>query len=159
MKYSFETPPPFKQRVVIDRALFTGKVKIQVDGATIKPSHMGKRGAAGTFYPVKGGVLEVRSGPLDLVPQVWFNENWVQLAQPMRSWEWLIAGLPLLPGVLLLGLDSFLIAFAAFFINLVVMRSGRPTGVRVALCLLVTVLTVVALFAFRIALGMLAGQS
>jgi hypothetical protein len=76
----------------------------------------------------------------------------------MRSWEWLIAGLPLLPGVLLLGLDSFLIAFAAFFINLVVMRSGRPTGVRVALCLLVTVLTVVALFAFRIVLGMLAGQ-
>ncbi|MCL5994514.1 MAG: hypothetical protein M1546_00470 [Chloroflexi bacterium] len=141
MKYSFETPAPFKQRVVVDRALFTGKVKILVDGATVNPSHKGKRGATGTFYPLKGG-----------------NENWVQLAKPMRSWEWFLAGLPLLPGVLLLGIDSFLVAFAAFFINLVIMRSGQSTGVRVAVCLLVTVLTFVLLIALRVGIGMLTGQ-
>ena len=31
MKYSFQTPAPFKVNVVIDRALFSGKVKVYAD--------------------------------------------------------------------------------------------------------------------------------
>ena len=158
MKFSFQTPPPFRQQVVLDRALITGKVKVYVDGSPTSPSHRGTRGATGTFYQVRGGVLEIRSGVLDLVPQVWFNDNWVQLAPPMKSWEWLVAGLPLLPGVLMLGLDSFFIAFGAFFLNLVIMRSGRPTGLRVAFCLLMTLATIVLIILVRIALSMILPQ-
>ena len=158
MKFSFQTPSPFKQKVVVDRALITGKVKVSVDGAQVSPSHRGKRGAAGTFYQVRGGVLEIRSGLLDLVPQVWFNEDWIQLAPPMTSWEWLIAGLPLLPGVLMLGLDSFVIAFAAFFLNLVVMRSGRPAWLRIAFCVAMTFGTLALTIVVRIGLSMLTGQ-
>jgi hypothetical protein len=156
MKYGFITP--FKQKVVVDRALITGKVKVTVDGSTLGPSHRGARGAAGTFYQVKGGVLEIRSGPLDLVPQVWFNEDYVVLAPPMKSWEWILAGLPLLPGVVMLGLDSFVIAFALFFLNLVFMRSGRPMGLRVAFCALTFLLTWVAIIAVRFGLSTLTGQ-
>lgn len=158
MKYSFQTPAPFKVNVVIDRALFSGKVRVYADGQPVSPSHRGARGAAGTFYQIKGGVLEVRSGLLDLVPMVWYNEDWVQLAPPMKSWEWLIAGLPLLPGVFFLGLDSFFISFVAFFFNLVIMRSPRPAGLRAALCVAVFAGTWAAIVAFRIALGMILGQ-
>lgn len=158
MKYSFQTPAPFKVNVVIDRALFSGKVRVYADGQPVSPSHRGARGAAGTFYQIKGGVLEVRSGFLDLVPLVWYNEDWVQLAPPMKSWEWLIAGLPLLPGVFFLGLDSFFISFVAFFFNLVIMRSPRPAGLRAALCVAVFAGTWAAIVAFRIALGMILGQ-
>lgn len=158
MKYSFQTPAPFKVNVVIDRALFSGKVRVYADGQPVSPSHRGARGAAGTFYQIKGGVLEVRSGFLDLVPMVWYNEDWVQLAPPMKSWEWLIAGLPLLPGVFFLGLDSFFISFVAFFFNLVIMRSSRPAGLRAALCVAVFAGTWAAIVAFRIALGMILGQ-
>jgi hypothetical protein len=158
MKFSFQTPSPFKQQVVLDRALITGKVKVTVDGALLSPSHRGKRGAAGTFYQVRGGVLEIRSGPLDLVPQVWFNEDWIQLAPPMKSWEWLVAGLPLVPGIMMLGLDSFLISFVAFFLNLVIMRSGRPAALRVAFCVATTFGTLALVILVRIGLSMLTGQ-
>ena len=158
MKYSFQTPAPFKVNVVVDRALITGKIKVFADGQPVGPSHRGARGATGTFYQIKGGVLEVRSGPLDLVPLVWYNEDWVQLAPPMRSWEWLLAGLPLLPGVFFLGLDSFVIAFVMFFLNLVIMRTRQTTGVKVALCTAVFLATWVLIFAARIGLSMVFGQ-
>ena len=158
MKYSFQTPAPFKVNVVIDRALFSGKVKVYADGQPVSPSHRGARGAAGTFYQIKGGVLEVRSSFLDLVPLVWYNEDWVQLAPPMKSWEWVVAGLPLLPGVFFLGIDSFIISFIAFFFNLVIMRSPRPASARAALCIGIFIGTWAAILVFRIALGMAFGQ-
>ncbi|MCS7059897.1 MAG: hypothetical protein RMN25_01920 [Anaerolineae bacterium] len=158
MKYSFQTPPPFKVNVVIDRSLFSGKVKVYADGQVVRPSHHGTRGAAGTFYQIKGGVLEVRSGLLDVVPMVWYNEDWVQLAPPMKSWEWLVAGLPLLPGVFFLGLDSFFVSFIALFLNLVIIRSPQPIGVRVASCVAVLVVSIAAILALRLGLGMLLGR-
>lgn len=158
MKYGFETPAPFKQKIVIDRALINGKVKVIVDGKPISPSHRGQRGATGTFYQVRGGVIEVRSGLLDIVPMVWYNEEWVQLAPPMRPWEWVIAGMPLLPGALALGLDSLIIGFLAMFVNLIIMRSNRPTGLKVALNMLVFTLTWVLIAAVRIGINLLTGQ-
>lgn len=142
MRYTFKTDARVPERVVIDRTLLTGKLKVYIDGKQVGPSHQGRRGAAGTFYPVKSGTLEVRSSYIELVPSVWYNENWVDLVPPMQVWQYLLVVLPLIGAVVITfgQLVGLVVGALGMLLSYVVMRSQRPTNVRLAIGLVIAVL-------------------
>jgi hypothetical protein len=141
MKYTFKTDARVSEEVTIDRALLTGKVKVFIDGKPVGPSHQGRRGATGTFYPVKFGTLEVRSSLFELVPRVWSNENWVDLVPPVKGWQYVLVALPLISTIVMtfgqiLGL---LIGALAVLISYIVMRSQRSATARNLICMAIAV--------------------
>ena len=142
MKYTFKTDARVPEKITIDRTILTGKVKVFVDGKQVGPSHQGRRGAAGTFYPVKSGTLEVRSSLLELVPSVWYNENWVDLVPPMKAWQYLLIALPLFSTVVFTfgQIVGLIVGALGVFFSYVVMRSQRPAKVRLAFGLIIAVL-------------------
>ena len=161
MKYSFKTDARTPEQVVIDRAILTGKVKVFIDGKPVGPSHQGKRGAAGTFYPLKSGTLEVRSSMLELVPSVWYNENWVELVAPMKGWQYMLILLPFLSTLVLTfgQILGMLVGVLAVLVSYVVMRSQRSLNVRTIICMVIAVIAPIIAFALVIALsGVLASQ-
>ncbi len=159
MKYTFKTDARVPEKVVIDRALLPGKLKVFVAGKQVGPSHQGRRGATGTFYPLKSGTLEVRSSLLELVPSVWYNENWVDLVPPMKTWQYLLVALPLLGTVAITfgQLIGLVVGALGVLISYVAMRSQRPLNVRLAIGLLVAVVTPVVGFAAVVAVINLLG--
>jgi hypothetical protein len=143
MRYKFTTSAKVPEKVEIDRNVITGKVKVYVDRKQVGSSHHGTRGAAGTYYPLKSGTLEVRSGLFEIVPRVWYNEDWVELAPPVRPWMYMVAALPLLSAFpWALSPIPWIVALLAFLINWFVLRSQRPTSVRIGLCFLTAVICV-----------------
>ena len=142
MRYTFKTDARVPERVIIDRTLLTGKLKVYIDGKQVGPSLQGRRGAAGTFYPVKSGTLEVRSSYVELVPSVWYNENWVDLVPPMQVWQYLLVVLPLIGAVVITfgQLVGLVVGALGMLLSYVVMRSQRPTNVRLVIGLVIAVL-------------------
>jgi hypothetical protein len=132
MKYTFKTDARVSEKVVIDRALLTGKIKVYIDNKPVGPSHQGRRGAAGTFYPLKFGTLEVRSSLFEVVPSVWHNENWVELVPPMKGWQYLLVMLPLLSTIVMTFGNFFglLIGALAVLVSYIQMRSQHSANVR-----------------------------
>lgn len=142
MKYTFKTDARVPEQVTIDRALLTGKVKVFVDGKPVGPSHQGRRGAAGTYYPLRMGTLEVRSSLFEIVPRVWCNENWVDLVPPVKGWQYVLVALPLISTVVMtfgqiLGL---LVGALAVLISYIVMRSQRSVTARNVICMAIAVI-------------------
>ncbi len=159
MQYKFTTAK--NEKVILDRSLFSGKVKVLVDGRPVGPSHQGMRGAAGTFYPLKSGTLEVRSGMLELVPRVWYNEDWVDLVPPISTPQYLLIGLPFITTVSVSfgQITGIIIGLLATLICLLVMRTQRPATVRGAICAVIAVMAPIAGFAATIALNMAMGSA
>src|SRR5438128_1755886 len=137
MKYTFTTSA--KEQVTIDRSLLSGKVKIYVDGKAVGPSHQGKRGATGTFYPVNRGTLEVRSSPWELVPRAWYNEDWVELVPPLTAWQYVLIALPFVSTAFVAfgQIAGLIIGALATLISVVVMHTQRPIGQRLLICLFI----------------------
>jgi hypothetical protein len=155
MKYSFTTPA--KERVTLDRSVLNGKVKVYVDNKPVAPSHQGTRGAAGTFYPLRSGTLEIRSSLWELVPRAWYNEDWVDLVPPLNTWQYLLIALPFLGTVFItfFQLPGLVVGGLAVLISLMVMRSQRPLNTRVVMCLIIAVLAPVAALAVTYGFTML----
>lgn len=154
MKYSFTTSR--NEKIVLDRSLLNGKVKVSIDGRPVGPSHQGMRGATGTFYPVKSGTLEVRSALFELVPSVWYNEDWVDLVPPLTTPQYLLIGLPFVTAtVASFGqITGIIVGLLATLICLLVMRSQRPAKVRVALCAVIAIVAPIVGFAVTYAATM-----
>jgi hypothetical protein len=157
MKYSFTTKN--NQRVVIDRSLIGGKVKVYIDGKAYGPSHQGTRGATGTFYPIEKGTLEIRSSLWELVPRVWYNEDWVDFVAPLTLPQYLLIALPFFSTVLInftqiLGL---IVGALGSLICLVVMHSQRSAMSRLLICVVIVILTPIVSIAGAIAIGMMMG--
>ncbi|HEY3288810.1 MAG TPA: hypothetical protein VGK87_01650 [Anaerolineae bacterium] len=152
MKYTFVTSK--NEKVELDRSLLNGKVKVSIDGRPVGSSHQGMRGATGTFYPIKSGTLEVRSSLFELVPSVWYNEDWVDLVPPLTWPQYLLIGLPFVTAtVASFGqVTGIVIGAIAVLICVLVMRSQRPAKVKVALCAVMAIVAPVAGFAATIAL-------
>lgn len=141
MKYSFTTK--FNESVILDRAIITGKVKVFANGRPVAPSHRGERGATGTFYPLKGGVLEVRSGVLEIVPRAWYNDDWVDFVQPLVSWQYLLIALPFI-GATITSLGQMAGLFVGALGSLlcwVLMQTQRPIKTRAIICVIIAALT------------------
>jgi hypothetical protein len=155
MKYTFKTDTRVPEQVDVDRSLLTGKVKVFVDNRPVSPSHQGRRGAAGTFYPLKYGTLEIRSSLFEVVPRVWCNENWVELVSPVKGWQYLLVALPLISTVVMtfgqiLGL---VIGGLAVCVSYIVMRSQRSATVRNLICMAIAIIAPVVAFALVLALS------
>jgi hypothetical protein len=155
MKYTFTTPK--NERVALDRALLTGKVKVYVDGKHVGPSHQGKGGAAGTFYQIKSGTLEVRSGLFEFVPRLWYNEDWVELVPPLKTWQVVLIALPFLSATMVSfgQIIGLLVGVLATLLCWLVMRTQRTLGARVALCIAISVLAPVLSIVLTVALNVL----
>jgi hypothetical protein len=155
MKYTFKTDAKVPELVVIDRALLTGKVKVFVDNRPVASSHQGRRGAAGTFYPLKNGTLEIRSPIFEVVPSVWCNENWVELVPPVKGWQYVLVALPLISTVVMtfgqiLGL---VIGGLAVGVSYIVMRSQRSANARNLICMAIAIIAPVIAFVLVLALS------
>lgn len=154
MQYTFTTDK--NEKIILDRSLFSGKVKVIVDRRPVAPSHQGARGATGTFYPLKSGTLEVRSGMFELVPRVWYNEDWVDLVQPLTTPQYLLIGLPFITttAVSFGQITGIIIGLLATLICLLVMRTQRSANMRGAICAIIAILAPIAGFAVTIAATM-----
>jgi hypothetical protein len=153
MKYTFTTGK--NEKVTLDRSMFSGKVKVLVDNRPVRPSHQGVRGATGTFYPIKSGTLEVRSGMLELVPRVWYNEDWVDLVPPLSTVQYLLIGLPFITTTIVSfgQITGIIVGLLATLICLLVMRTQRPANVRGAICAVIAILAPIAGLAATLALN------
>ncbi len=154
MKYTFITGK--NEKVSLDRSLFSGKVKITINGRPVSPSHHGARGATGTFYPIQSGTLEVRSGMFELVPRVWYNEDWVDLVPALTTPQYLLIGLPFITTTIVTfgQITGIIVGLLATLICLLIMRSQRPAKVRGALCATIAIAAPIAGFAVTVALTM-----
>jgi hypothetical protein len=155
MKYTFTTK--FNEVVTLDRAIITGKVKVFVNGKPVASSHHGLHGATGMYYPLKGGVLEVRSSVLDIVPKAWFNDDWVDLVQPLVTWQYMLIALPFIGGAItsfgqMLGL---FVGALGSLLCWILMQTQRPIKTRAILCVIIAALTPVVGTAVLIGVSML----
>ena len=155
MKYSFTTK--FNETVTVDRAIISGKVQVLADGRPVAPSHRGMRGATGTFYPLKGGVLEVRSALLEVVPRVWFNDDWVDLIQPLINWQYLFIALPFLSVVIISfgQITGLMVGALGSVLAWIVMQTQRPLNRRIIICAIIAILTPLVAIAVTIGLNIL----
>lgn len=157
MKYKFTTK--FKQNVTIDRALLGGKIKVYAEDRLVAPSHRGERGATGTFYPLKGGTLEVRSSMFEVVPRAWFNDDWLDLVPPLTTWQYALIALPLV-GAFMISFGQILglvVGALASLLSYVVMQSQRPVKARAIICIIITALTPLVVLAVTIGVNALLG--
>ena len=158
MKYTFTTQA--KEQVTIDRSLITGKVKVIIDGKQVGPSMRGVRGATGTFYPIRSGTLEVRSSLVEMVPRVWYKEDWVDLVPPLTPWQYLLIGLPFITTAFATfgQLSGIVIGLLGILLCLVIMNSQNPLNKRVVFCGLVALIAPVLAIAVTIGLSMALGS-
>ena len=158
MKYTFTTQA--KEQVTIDRSVFTGRIKVYIDGKAVGPSMRGAGGATGTFYPIRSGTLEVRSSMFEMVPRVWYREDWVDLIPPLTMWQYVFIGLPFITTAFASfgQMTGLIVGLLAVFINMAVMHSQRPLNRRVLFCGLVALLAPAAGVAATIGLSMAMGS-
>ncbi|MCL4504882.1 MAG: hypothetical protein M1434_08670 [Chloroflexi bacterium] len=159
MKYTFTTQA--KERVTIDRSLLTGKVKVTIDGKQVGPSMRGMRGATGAFYPIKSGTLEVRSSLFEMVPRVWYKEDWVDLIAPLKPLQYVLIGLPFVTAAFSTfgQLSGIVVGLLGVLLCLVIMYSQSPLNKRVLFCGLIALIAPVLGIAVTIGLSMAMGGS
>ncbi|UYZ61740.1 hypothetical protein [Hymenobacter weizhouensis] len=140
MKIPFRLPGlPDGPALVLDRSLWTGRTRLYADNQELKPQP--KNGLFDKrlefHVPLPDGShrqLLVHNRVHDPVPEVYVDGQAVFLTKKLQIWEYIVACLPLLL-VVGGGLLGGGVGAGAVILNLSVMRSNHPAGVRVALCL------------------------
>ena len=150
MKYTFTTKA--NERVIINNSILGGKVKVIIDRKEVGPTNRGARGAAGAYYPIKSGTLEVRTNLFELVPRVWYNEDWVDLVPPLALPQYMMIALPFLGSLFIGQIVGLVVGLLGSGICWLIMHSQRPARTRFILCIIVAILTPLIAFAGAIAI-------
>ena len=90
------------------------------------------------------------------VPKLHVDDQVIQVAEPMKWYEWVWNAIPLLI-VFLGGIIPFLIGFAAFSINTTLFRSQKSTLAKYGLTALVSFAALALLLLLAVILSLLSG--
>lgn len=143
MQFEFLLSEPNSPALRLRRSIWTGRTKLYADEQEVpmQPSKGYFHSLRAYMVPMPDGSerhLTLQNRFYDFVPEVYVNDKPVLLARALQTWEYVITSLPILL-VFAGGLLGGLCGLVATFINLRIMRSERPIGLRIAFCVAITV--------------------
>lgn len=133
--------PDFEEHEIVIKTSFLSKPVLLFDGV---PVALDKTSKNYVLTSERGLIakIEIRPAVFDPLPQVWVDGDKLSLAAPLKWYQWVWMGIPLVALVILGGAIGSIFGIIAAFLNIQVFRSHLPLAVRYLLTLMITLLSV-----------------
>lgn len=133
--------PGFEDHEILLKPTMLSAPRLLFDGKTIKKDKSSKL----FILTSNEGLItkiNLRPGLLDPLPKVWVDDEKLTLAPPLKWYQWVWMGIPLVALIVLGGAIGAFFGVLAMTINIKVFRSRLPMALRYVLTIIITLLAV-----------------